>query len=60
MLIQGTGGVSLFALQFARLSAPACIATSSSDAKLDRVIDMGACDGINYKSNPDWEKKSAN
>ncbi len=57
VLIQGTGGVSLFALQFARLSGARVIATSSSDAKLARVIDMGASDGINYKTNPDWEKK---
>jgi NADPH:quinone reductase-like Zn-dependent oxidoreductase len=57
VLIQGTGGVSLFALQFARLSGARVIATSSSDAKLARVLEMGASDGVNYKSNPDWEKK---
>ncbi len=57
VLTQGTGGVSLFALQFARLSGARVIATSSSDAKLARVLQMGASDGINYRSNPDWEKK---
>lgn len=57
VLIQGTGGVSLFALQFARLMGAAVLATSSSDAKLARVMQMGTRDGINYKTNPDWEKK---
>jgi NADPH:quinone reductase-like Zn-dependent oxidoreductase len=57
VLTQGTGGVSLFALQFARLSGAAVIATSSSDAKLARALQMGAAHGINYKTNPDWEKK---
>jgi NADPH:quinone reductase-like Zn-dependent oxidoreductase len=57
VLTQGTGGVSLFALQFARLSGARVIATSSSDAKLARALKMGASDGINYKTNPDWEKK---
>jgi NADPH:quinone reductase-like Zn-dependent oxidoreductase len=57
VLIQGTGGVSLFALQFARLSGARVIATSSSDAKLERVRQLGASDGINYKSTPDWDKK---
>jgi len=57
VLIQGTGGVSLFALQFARLCGAAVIATSSSDAKLARVPQMGAAHGINYKTTPDWDKK---
>jgi NADPH:quinone reductase-like Zn-dependent oxidoreductase len=57
VLIQGTGGVSLFALQFARLSGARVIATSSSDAKLERVLKLGATDGINYKTTPDWDKK---
>jgi NADPH:quinone reductase-like Zn-dependent oxidoreductase len=57
VLIQGTGGVSLFALQFARITGARVIATSSSDAKLGRVLDMGASDGINYKTIPDWEKR---
>lgn len=57
VLILGTGGVSLFALQFARLHGARVIATSSSDAKLERVRDLGASDGINYKTTPDWEEK---
>jgi NADPH:quinone reductase-like Zn-dependent oxidoreductase len=57
VLVQGTGGVSLFALQFARLLGARVIATSSSDAKLERVRQMGASDGINYKTTPDWESR---
>lgn len=55
VLVQGTGGVSLFALQFARLMGARVIATSSSDEKLARVKAMGASDGINYKQTPDWD-----
>jgi NADPH:quinone reductase-like Zn-dependent oxidoreductase len=58
VLVQGTGGVSLFALQFARLSGARVIATSSSDAKLTRVLQMGASDGINYKTTPEWGDKA--
>jgi NADPH:quinone reductase-like Zn-dependent oxidoreductase len=57
VLIQGTGGVSIFALQFARLHGARVIATSSSNAKLDRVKKLGASDGINYKETPNWEEK---
>jgi NADPH:quinone reductase-like Zn-dependent oxidoreductase len=57
VLIQGTGGVSLFALQFAKMHGARVIATSSSDAKLARVRALGASDGINYKTTPDWEEK---
>src|SRR5262245_59043832 len=57
VLTQGTGGVSLFALQFARLLGARVLATSSSDAKLERVQKMGASDGINYKTTPDWDKR---
>jgi NADPH:quinone reductase-like Zn-dependent oxidoreductase len=57
VLIQGTGGVSIFALQFARLLGARVIATSSSNAKLDRVKKLGASDGINYKETPNWEEK---
>src|SRR5262249_5026446 len=49
VLVQGTGGVSVFALQFARLNGARVIATSSSDEKLRRVLELGASDGINYK-----------
>jgi NADPH:quinone reductase-like Zn-dependent oxidoreductase len=54
VLTQGTGGVSIFALQFARLSGGRVIATSSSDAKLARALELGATDGINYKTIPAW------
>lgn len=57
VLIQGTGGVSIFALQFARLSGARVIATSSSDAKIARVLQLGASDGINYKTTPEWGKR---
>jgi NADPH:quinone reductase-like Zn-dependent oxidoreductase len=56
VLTQGTGGVSLFALQFARLAGARVIITSSSDAKLQRARQMGAGDGINYKTTPEWEE----
>jgi NADPH:quinone reductase-like Zn-dependent oxidoreductase len=54
VLTQGTGGVSLFALQFASLVGARVIATSGSEAKLARVMKMGASDGINYKTTPEW------
>jgi NADPH:quinone reductase-like Zn-dependent oxidoreductase len=55
VLVQGTGGVSIFALQFARLAGARVIATSSSDEKLKRTAELGASDGINYRSVPDWD-----
>jgi NADPH:quinone reductase-like Zn-dependent oxidoreductase len=57
VLVQGTGGVSLFALQFATLAGATVIATSSSDEKLARARALGASEGINYKTNPDWDKR---
>lgn len=54
VLVQGTGGVSLFALQFAKMHGARVIATSSSDAKLEKVRALGASDTINYKTNPNW------
>ena len=57
LLLQGTGGVSLFGLQFARITGANIILISSSDAKLDRARAMGATHTINYKSVPDWEKR---
>ena len=54
VLVQGTGGVSLFALQFARMAGAQVIATSSSDAKLERAKQLGASHGINYKTTPEW------
>ena len=54
--MQGTGGVSVFALQFARLMGATVIATSSSDEKLAHAKKLGAAHGINYKTTPDWDK----
>jgi NADPH:quinone reductase-like Zn-dependent oxidoreductase len=54
VLTQGTGGVSVFAVQFARLLGARVIATSGSDDKLTRVLQLGASDGINYKTTPEW------
>jgi NADPH:quinone reductase-like Zn-dependent oxidoreductase len=56
VLIQGTGGVSVFALQFAVSAGLRTIVTSSSDEKLARVKQMGATDTINYKTTPNWEE----
>lgn len=52
----GTGGVSVFAMQWAKLAGARAIVTSSSDAKLARMKDLGADDGINYIDNPEWSK----
>ena len=57
VLVQGTGGVSLFALQFANMFGARAIATSSSDEKLERALALGASDGINYKRTPDWDAR---
>lgn len=54
VLTQGTGGVSLFALQFAKLAGASVIALSSSDDKLARARTLGADWGINYRNTPDW------
>ncbi len=54
VLVQGTGGVALFALQFARLAGARVIALSSSDEKLKRAKQLGADVGINYRTTPDW------
>ena len=48
VLIQGTGGVSLFALQFAKVAGARVSLISSSDEKLDRACDLGAETGVNY------------
>lgn len=57
VLIQGTGGVALFALQFAKLRGAKAIITSSSDEKLARAKTLGADVLINYKSRPEWAKE---
>lgn len=54
VLVQGTGGVSIFALQFAKAAGARVIVTSSSDEKLQRAKALGADDFINYKKTPDW------
>jgi NADPH:quinone reductase-like Zn-dependent oxidoreductase len=56
VLVQGTGGVALFALQFAKLMGATVILTSSSDAKLARAKDLGADHLINYRDQPDWSR----
>ncbi len=57
VLLQGTGGVSIFALQFAKMVGARVIITSSSDEKLARARALGADETINYKNNPDWDKQ---
>jgi NADPH:quinone reductase-like Zn-dependent oxidoreductase len=56
VLALGTGGVSIFALQIAKMTGARAIITSSSDAKLERARALGADHCINYKTTPDWEK----
>jgi NADPH:quinone reductase-like Zn-dependent oxidoreductase len=58
VLTQGTGGVSMFGLQFAKLAGARVIATSSSDAKLSKAVELGASGTINYKTTPDWDQKA--
>ena len=57
ILILGTGGVSIFALQFAKAAGVRAIITSSSDEKLERAKDLGASEVINYRTTPQWGKK---
>jgi NADPH:quinone reductase-like Zn-dependent oxidoreductase len=54
VLVQGTGGVSIFALQFAKMAGAKVIATSSSDAKLERLKALGADHLINYRQTSNW------
>ncbi len=58
VLTQGTGGVSLFAIQFAKMCGARVIATSSSDTKIERLKQLGADVTLNYKATPDWGKKA--
>lgn len=60
VLALGTGGVSIFALQFAKMHGARVIITSSSDEKLERAKGMGADETINYKSAQDWDKEVLN
>jgi NADPH:quinone reductase-like Zn-dependent oxidoreductase len=57
VLTMGTGGVSLFALQFSRAAGARVIATTGTAAKEGKLRDLGASDVINYKAVPDWEKQ---
>ncbi|HEY9629069.1 MAG TPA: NAD(P)-dependent alcohol dehydrogenase [Coleofasciculaceae cyanobacterium] len=57
VLLLGTGGVSLFALQFAKAAGAKVILTSSSDDKLERAKQLGADLGINYRTTSNWEEK---
>ena len=56
VLIQGTGGVSIFALQFARLRGARVLGISSSDEKLERARSLGLDEGLNYLDKPDWDR----
>lgn len=57
VLLLGTGGVSILALQFAHAAGARVIVTSSSDEKLARAKELGADAGVNYRTHPDWEKE---
>jgi NADPH:quinone reductase-like Zn-dependent oxidoreductase len=57
VLLQGTGGVSLFALQFAKMHGARVIITSGSDDKLARARELGAEEAVNYRTTPDWERE---
>lgn len=56
VVIQGTGGVSIFALQFAKIAGATVIGTSSSDEKLERAKALGLDAGLNYRQSPEWAK----
>ena len=56
VLLLGTGGVSIFGLQFAKLMGARPIIISSSDAKLERAKALGAAHTINYRTTPDWDR----
>lgn len=56
-LFLGTGGVSIFGLQIARMLGARAIITSSSDAKLERAAGLGADEVINYRATPDWQAR---
>ena len=58
MLVQGSGGVSVFALQFAKAAGATVIATSSSGEKLERLRDLGADHLINYREVEEWGAKA--
>jgi NADPH:quinone reductase-like Zn-dependent oxidoreductase len=57
VVIQGSGGVSIFGLQFARLCGARVIATTGSESKMARLRELGAAEVINYKTTPEWDKR---
>jgi NADPH:quinone reductase-like Zn-dependent oxidoreductase len=57
VLLEGTGGVSVFGLQLAAAAGAKPIITSSSDAKLARARELGAFGTVNYRSNPEWQRE---
>lgn len=57
VLLLGTGGVSVVAQQICNMLGARTVVTSSSDAKLARIRDLGAWQTINYRSNPDWDRE---
>jgi NADPH:quinone reductase-like Zn-dependent oxidoreductase len=57
VLLQGTGGVSIFGLQIALAAGARTIITSSSDEKLQRARELGAHETINYQTTPEWDKE---
>jgi NADPH:quinone reductase-like Zn-dependent oxidoreductase len=57
VLTLGTGGVSTFAVQFAKMAGARVISTSSHDEKLARLREMGASEVINYKTTPEWDRQ---
>jgi NADPH:quinone reductase-like Zn-dependent oxidoreductase len=59
VLVEGTGGVSTFALQFAKAAGARVIATSSSDEKLAGAKRLGADEVINYRTTPEWGVRAA-
>lgn len=56
VLLQGTGGVSVFALQLAKVAGARVLITSGHDDKLERALRLGADAGVNYRTNPDWDR----
>jgi NADPH:quinone reductase-like Zn-dependent oxidoreductase len=58
VVTEGTGGVSLFVLQFAKLAGARVVITSSSDAKLERARALGADIAINYRTHPEWAREA--
>ena len=55
VLLEGTGGVSIFGLQFAAAAGAKPVITSSSDAKLERAKSLGAIATVNYRTSPEWQ-----